>query len=346
VSVHQRKDGRYYVSYRDETGKQRVEYFGRGKDALKRAESYDLQLKAERKLGVRPQAKSKVYLDDLARAYIKDREANSASINYLTCLRGLLNNHILPILGTKPVDELAYDDMLNIAELYKDKSQATRNRYFTYLKAIFRWGLKHEITKNNPLKNWVKKKEQPWRFQLTVDDLKKILTKAAPHLKWAIEVEWNLGTRPGASELLSLKWEHIDFERNIVSVFATKTKDWREIPISEEFKKHLIEMRDVAKTEYVIEYQGRKLGKIKTAFRTACRKAGITYPCRMYDIRHLFASVMLSGGADLAAVSKLLGHSNIIMTANVYYELMKGEKERAVGILPSILGEGDDKNKC
>jgi site-specific recombinase XerD len=47
----------------------------------------------------------------------------------------------------------------------------------------------------------------------------------------------------------------------------------------------------------------------------------------MYDLRHLFASVKLSGGADLAAVSKLLGHSNAQQTTNTYYELLKGEKQ-------------------
>ena len=56
----------------------------------------------------------------------------------------------------------------------------------------------------------------------------------------------------------------------------------------------------------------------------------------MYDIRHLFASVMLAGGADLAAVSILMGHSSTQMTANVYYELLEGEKKRAISLLLSL----------
>jgi integrase len=56
----------------------------------------------------------------------------------------------------------------------------------------------------------------------------------------------------------------------------------------------------------------------------------------MYDVRHLFASIMLAGGGDLAAVSRLLGHSNTQMTADTYYELLKGEKRRAISILPSL----------
>lgn len=54
---------------------------------------------------------------------------------------------------------------------------------------------------------------------------------------------------------------------------------------------------------------------------------------------------MLTGGADLAAVSMLLGHSTIQMTANVYYNLQKGEKERAVSLLPSLHGEDKKPEK-
>jgi len=56
----------------------------------------------------------------------------------------------------------------------------------------------------------------------------------------------------------------------------------------------------------------------------------------MYDLRHLFATTMLSKGADLAAVSKLMGHSRVTMTADTYYQYLQGEKERAVGLLPDI----------
>ena len=85
--------------------------------------------------------------------------------------------------------------------------------------------------------------------------------------------------------------------------------------------------------------------KFRRSFHTACNRAGISYPVRMYDIRHLFASTLLTGGADLAAVSKLLGHSTIQMTTNVYYNLQRGEKERAVSLLPSLHGEDKKPEK-
>jgi len=169
----------------------------------------------------------------------------------------------------------------------------------------------------------------------------------------------------------------VNFDKGVVHVYASKTKTWREIDISDEFRAQLLakkaeadeELKEKAarrakaegkakgwtheqiaevaaaaaseaKSVYIIEFQGRPVKCLRSSFKAALKKAGITYPVRLYDIRHLFASVMLSKGADLAAVSGLMGHSSIQQTANTYYELMAGEKKRAIATLPSLL-EGE-----
>lgn len=343
MSIHQRGKGNYYVKYRDSAGVSKTKSFGKDKLA---AEAFEEHLAADRKLNIRPQhvTRSEIFLNHLAQLYLDDRRANGKSEKYAKELAHLLNEHIFKLIPFKPVDELTYIDMMAIAKHYKDREQATRNRYLGYLRAIFKWGIRHDITKNNPLKGWSKEDEPKKEVQLTVEDLKKIMSHAAPHLKWAIEVEWNIGTRPGPSELLSIQWKNIDFEKGEISVYATKTKKWRHIPISDEFRSKLLKQKAIAKTDYVVEYHGEPMKKFRRSFGTACEKAGITYPCRMYDVRHLFATIMLNGGADLAAVSKLLGHSDIQTTTTFYYELQRGEKERAIGLLPS-LSEDNGRNE-
>jgi integrase len=154
-------------------------------------------------------------------------------------------------------------------------------------------------------------------------------------------VEWNLGTRPGEKKLLSLKWEHVNFDRGFVAVYATKTKEWREIPNIDEFKQKLLARKTVAKTDHLIEYRRRPVKKVLRSFRTACRRAQIPYDCITHDVRHLFATTLLSSGADLAAVSKLLGYASIKMTADVYCGVIEDEKTRAIGLLPSLSDKGD-----
>ena len=220
----------------------------------------------------------------------------------------------------------------------KPRSQACVNRYCDYLDAMFNFGIEMELIARNPMKGRKKAKERPRDVQVNVDDLRRIMDYAAPHIRWAMEVCFNLGTRPGPSELFALRWEHVDFEKSTVRIYATKTKTFRTVPVTPAFLERLREMKDKSQSSYIIEYRGKPVTTIRKSFNTACDLAGIKVPVRMYDLRHLFATTMLSNGADLAAVSKLMGHSTVKMTADVYYHYLEGEKEKAVGKLPSLVG--------
>ena len=186
------------------------------------------------------------------------------------------------------------------------------------------------------MKPWHKSKEMPRLFHLDEEGLQKILKAASPHIAWAIEVAYNTGVRPGKSELLSLRWEDVNFQKGTLTVKATKTRSVRVIPLKPQFLEHLQEKQKASKSGYIVEYKGMQVLRIQKAFRMAVKRAGITYPVRLYDLRHMFATYMLTHGADLAAVSYLLGHASVKMTADVYYQYIEGEKERAISCLPDL----------
>ena len=85
-------------------------------------------------------------------------------------------------------------------------------------------------------------------------------------------------------------------------------------------------MQPQARTEYLVEYKGRPVADLRVSLKKYAAMAGLTYPVRTYDVRHLYASVMLSEGGDLAAVSKLLGHTNIATTSETYYHVMRAKR--------------------
>ena len=292
------------------------------------------------------QQPSGMLLSDLGSKYLAHMQASGRTEKHIRNIEHLVFNVFIPVLGDKPVNTLTYqDDMVPFiihfqgvsSRTGKVRSQYTVNKYCDYLSFIFNFGIDNGFTSVNPLKIWKKPKVQPWDMKLTLDDAKKIMANAEPHLKWAMEVCFNLGTRPGESELLSLRWEDVDFKAGTVRIYASKTKTYRTVPINPEFLKRLEKEQAESQTGYVIEYMGRKLTTIRKAFKNACKRAGITYPTRMYDLRHLFATTLLRKGADLAAVSKMMGHSTVKMTADTYYHYMEGEKERAVRLLPELL---------
>jgi len=145
----------------------------------------------------------------------------------------------------------------------------------------------------------------------------------------------------GESELFALKWADIDWAQSTVRVFATKTQSARIIPVSPEFLSRLKAMRPKAQTEFLIEYKGKQVKQFRQSFRSACKRAEIPYHVVLYDIRHLFATTLLREGGDLSAVSKLMGHSSVHMTANQYYHLLGDEKRRTIMKLPSLCGSED-----
>ncbi len=293
-------------------------------------------------LGQQP---SGMNLAELGRRYLDHMRASGRTEKHIRNIERLLDNQFVPVIGDKPVNALTYQgDMVPFILHFKGvsgatgkaRSQFTVNKYCDYLSFIFHFGMDNGFTTVNPLKNWKKPKVQPWDLKLTLEDAKKIMACAEPHLKWAMEVCFNLGTRPGESELLSLRWENVDFAAGTVRIYASKTKTYRTVPINPEFLKRMEAERDQSVSGFVIEYMGRGLTTIRKSFKNACQRAGITYQTRMYDLRHLFATTLLSKGADLAAVSKMMGHATVKMTADTYYHYMEGEKERAVRLLPGL----------
>lgn len=346
MSVHQTYDGRWICTYKDAGNKRRDKSFGRGPNAEASAKAFDEAMKSraiapvvQQPLGPVLRQAVDAYLDHL-RAQAKS-ESHMRNVQYMAT--SLLYKHFGPSM---PLDLITYSDGIvpfinHMRSIPSNRtgavrSQASVNRYCCFLRTIFNFAVANGLMAQNPMAQWHKTKEPPRQFQITLEDVPKIMEHADAHVRWAIEVCFNLGVRSGDSELLSLRWTDVDWEKKQVRVYGRKTKTYRTIPVKDAFLERLREMRAISRTEFLIEFRGKPVRRIQKAFRMACRRAGITFSVRLYDLRHMFATYMLSNGADLAAVSKLLGHSSITMTANVYYQYLEGEKERAVALLPEL----------
>ncbi|MDL1971428.1 MAG: site-specific integrase, partial [Candidatus Desulfofervidaceae bacterium] len=168
------------------------------------------------------------------------------------------------------------------------------------------------------------------------EELKKLLEVAPEHLRWALIVEFYTGCRPGPSELFALKWEDVDWKEGTITIYGSKTGSVRKVYLKREFLAMLRQKYENRDCEYIISYKGRQVKKLKTAWKTAKKKAGITRKLRLYDLRHAFATYLLAHGADLKAVSDIMGHHSTKMTADRYYQLIEDLKRKAVEKLPSL----------
>jgi integrase len=139
------------------------------------------------------------------------------------------------------------------------------------------------------------------------------------------------------SEILNLTWDRVNFEQGIITLLDTKNKERRDVPMNETVRATL-------------EAMGRKgplvfpSGDMRTAFRTALKKAGIE-DFRFHDLRHTFASNLVMAGEDLNTVAELLGHKGLQMTKR-YSHLSPKFKARAVGILDQVMSRDQPQKQA
>ena len=67
----------------------------------------------------------------------------------------------------------------------------------------------------------------------------------------------------------------------------------------------------------------------RRSFKPLLEMAGLPN-IRFHDLRHTFASIALCRGANINTVSKMLGHSSVKITLDVYGHLMPGMQAEAL----------------
>jgi len=145
-------------------------------------------------------------------------------------------------------------------------------------------------------------------------------------------------------EILNLKWQDIDFRREIIYLLNTKNGEKREVPMNECLKNTLVKVKRYLGSSYVFHHKdGRPYGNIKNSFSTALKKSSIIN-FRFHDLRHTFASHLIMSGVDLNTVRELLGHKSMQMTLR-YAHLSPSYKKKAVGVLDRNLMDSNMDSK-
>ena len=146
---------------------------------------------------------------------------------------------------------------------------------------------------------------------LTADEWERLYAAAVPHLKPILLTAYQLGQRLG--EILNMTWDRVDLQRGIITLrgIDTKAKKPRRIPLTPPVKAALVELskvRDLAH-KHVFVYQWNPVREIGTAFKIACKKAGIQN-LRFHDLRHCAATNLRRAGVDTTTAMQIIGHKS------------------------------------
>jgi integrase len=149
------------------------------------------------------------------------------------------------------------------------------------------------------------------------------------------------------NEILTLKWEHVDFERACLRLPDSKTGA-KTVHLNPPALELLTSLPRVEGNPYVIpgERAGAHLVNIEKPWRRIRARAGLE-GVRLHDLRHSFASFGAGAGLGLPIIGALLGHTQAATTAR-YAHLAADPLKQAndlIGarIAAAMTGHGKDE---
>lgn len=282
-----------------------------------------------------------IYFDEYAKEYLNFSRANKALRSHQrdeTSMKRLLESFgsiTLPRIKSHLIEK-------HKIKRIKEVSPRTVNIELLCISHMLNKAVEWGYLKDSPAKGvkLLKYAKTPPRF-LTKEETALLLKNSSAWLKPIVVIMLNTGIREG--ERRQLKFEDIDYEHSRVLIHASKTKDYRSIPLNSEalnvfqwleknYVAHFTQermKRDKSQKDYVFCHEdGSPVENIKKAFANACRKAGLKR-VTPHTLRHTFASHLIMSGVDLRTVQRLLGHKNI-STTMMYAHLTEDHLARGV----------------
>jgi len=156
--------------------------------------------------------------------------------------------------------------------------------------------------------------------------------RQTPHLFLFVVVAYTTAGR--ASAVLELTWDRVDLDTGMIrlGLGESRAKGRATVPMTDSARAALLEARQAALSDYVVEYAGRRVLSVKRAFAAAAKRAGVPW-CTPHVLRHSAAVHMAESGIPMAEIGQYLGHSSESVTYRVYARFSPTYLRRAASAL-------------
>lgn len=274
--------------------------------------------------------------------------------------------HIKPILGDMLVKDIKPIHCQNTLNSLKNYSQATITNVRKVMKLLFESAEENDIIIKNPITKNVKcisSKKTRERQPLSIEE-QKLFLQAAKNSSFYNQFAFLLQTGLRIAELIGLRWEDIDIDNRVlhvkrILVFQKSPKNWtvsetktkagiRDIPLTQEAidiikcqkeKMSKLPLVPLEFSGYVfLSVRGRPIqtSNYDEAAKKICSQTGITH-VSMHILRHTFATRCIEGGMQPKTLQKILGHSKISMTMDLYVHVTNEQKQKEMEMIEKAL---------
>lgn len=340
-----RKDGRYQGSYTDEKGRHYV--YDRDPERLWKKLQ---EISQPRELTFREVA-------EMWEAEHREEITIRTWNNYAPHYQDILDKH-----GNKPFTQVTALDVINHLTAAKAKgySATVVNSIRSVYRMIFDYAIAHDYAQFNPVTSvrLPKGLKRGKRVAPTDEQIKIICT----HIDspFGLFPFFLLCTGMRKSEALALTWDDIDL--NACQITVTKALDYtvganpkiktpktdagiRTVPIIDILYPRLVEEKRTSRSEYLFPAQdsprGGKGGGLMTlrgyegAWLRYCTTAGLIDEdgkpaLGAHNLRHGTATLMFELGVDELTTQRILGHSRVEITREIYTDLRAAQSAKSV----------------
>lgn len=265
--------------------------------------------------------------------------------------------HILPVLGPRPISAVRRADVEALCSALK-LAPSTVAVVAQRLGQMFRAAIDDGLIVKNPTYRARLPRNEGRKAQPVPLDVVARIQEALPDwLAVAVPLGVGAGLRQGEASGVTL--DRVQFlrrtlliDRQLLSRYVpepvlapTKTESSnRTIPLadfvvtalSEHVRRFPREPGDfLLQTPAGLPVDSDKFGG---PWRAACKAAGAP-GLRYHDLRHTFASTLLSRGVSVKAVADWLGHASPVITLTTYAHLMPADEDVARSVLDGALGQ-------
>ena len=292
---------------------------------------------------------------NLYEIYMEDMAARLKQSTLLT-KKAVLQTHILPFFGSKPINEIKASDVRrwqaklmsspnNYSQTYLKKINTELNSIINYAKRFYDLNT-NPCGKAGTIGKAKAEEMDYWTYDEYIAFREGVKDKSLSYI--CFEVLYWTGMREG--ELLALSPADIDLDNKTISINRTyqriegkdvftspKTrKSKRKIPIPDFLCQ---ELSDYIQSRYMLDADERLFPVTKSYLShemiRGCKNTGIK-KIRIHDIRHSHASLLINHGCDALMLADRLGHEKGSTTLNTYSHLFPHKQQEPVHSLESL----------
>jgi integrase len=267
---------------------------------------------------IRAAEKTAPTMTALAKRFLSEHVATKTKERTATEYQRLIETVIVPAIGGKRARDVTRADISRLHHKHRATPYAA-NRTLAVLSKMFglaeKWGERPDGS--NPCRHVEKYAERKRERMLSADEFGRLadaLRAAGRSLYVVAAIKLLVFTGARLSEILNLKWEWIDFDREEARLPDSKTGA-KTLHLPAPALAVLADLPRVAGNPYVVvgNVTGARLVNLEKPWRAIRDAAGLP-DVRLHDLRHAFASVAASSGMGLPIIGKMLGHTQAATT--------------------------------